>query len=64
MRVNMEVVCIHVWKENNEICWNCPKRGVRVDEGEWIEGVNLSKIYCKHICKYHMYSPVQPLYAS
>jgi hypothetical protein len=26
--------------------------------------VNLIKIYCKHICKYHNVSPVQQLYAN
>jgi hypothetical protein len=29
-----------------------------------MEGVNLIKIYCKHVCKYHMYPPVQLLYAN
>jgi hypothetical protein len=27
------------------------------------EGVNLTKIYCKHICKFHNVSLVQLLYA-
>jgi methylphosphotriester-DNA--protein-cysteine methyltransferase len=25
--------------------------------GRMMEGVNLTKIYCKHICKYHNVSP-------
>jgi hypothetical protein len=29
-----------------------------------MEGVNLTKIYCKHVCKYHSVSPLQLLYAS
>jgi hypothetical protein len=29
-----------------------------------MEEVNLTKIYCKHICKYHKVSPVQLLYAN
>jgi hypothetical protein len=29
-----------------------------------MEGVNLTKIYCKHICKYHSVSLVQLLYAN
>jgi hypothetical protein len=32
--------------------------------GRMMEGVNLTKIYCKHICKYHNASPVQMLYAN
>jgi hypothetical protein len=32
--------------------------------GRAMEGVNLTKIYCKHICKYHHVSPVQLLYAN
>jgi hypothetical protein len=27
-----------------------------------MEGVNLTKIHCKHICKYHNYSLVKQLY--
>jgi hypothetical protein len=27
-RVNMvDVFCICVWKQNNETCWNCSKKG-------------------------------------
>jgi hypothetical protein len=32
--------------------------------GRRMEGVNPTKIYCKHICKYHMYPPVQLSYAN
>jgi hypothetical protein len=32
--------------------------------GRMMEGVNLTKIHCKHICKYHNISPVQLLYAN
>jgi hypothetical protein len=35
---------------NSETCWNCSKKWQR---GRWrrmIEGVNLIKLYCKHIC--------------
>jgi hypothetical protein len=32
--------------------------------GRMMEGVNLTKIYSKHICKYHIVSPVQLLYAN
>jgi hypothetical protein len=32
--------------------------------GRTMEGVNLTQMYCKNICKYHtMYAPVQQLYA-
>jgi ribosomal protein L44E len=27
-----------------------------------MEGVNLTKIYCKHFCKYHNVPPVQEQY--
>jgi hypothetical protein len=40
-------------------CWNCSKRGGSRERT--MEGVNLSKIYCKHICKYHN---VQLLYVN
>jgi hypothetical protein len=29
-----------------------------------MEGVNLIKVYCKHICKCHNVSPVQLLHAN
>jgi hypothetical protein len=32
--------------------------------GRKMEGVNLTKIYCKHICKYHNVSPVQLVYVN
>jgi hypothetical protein len=32
--------------------------------GRTMEGVNLTKIHCKHICKYHNVYPVQLLYAN
>jgi methylphosphotriester-DNA--protein-cysteine methyltransferase len=28
-------------------------------KGEWWEGVNLTKIYCKYFCKCHNVPPVQ-----
>jgi hypothetical protein len=34
------------------------------ERGITMEGVNLTKIYYKHICKYHSISPVQLLYAN
>jgi hypothetical protein len=30
VRNMVDVICIHVWKYNNETCWNCFKKG----EGE------------------------------
>jgi hypothetical protein len=33
-------------------------RGIKEDDG----GVNLTKIYCKHICKCHYVCPVQQYY--
>jgi hypothetical protein len=36
----------------------------REDEGERWRRVNLIKIYCKHIYKYHNASPVKLLYAN
>jgi hypothetical protein len=29
-----------------------------------MEGMNLIKIHCKHICKYHNESPLQLIYAN
>jgi hypothetical protein len=55
------IFCIHRWKYNDKTCWNrnCSKKGGE-GWGRMIEGVNLTKIYCKHTCKCHSVSPVQP----
>jgi hypothetical protein len=44
-------------------CWNCSKKGGRWEERK-MEGVNSTKIYFKHICKYHNIALVQILYAN
>jgi hypothetical protein len=58
------VLCINVWKQKSETCWNCSKKGgggMRENDG----GVNLIKIYYKHICKCNNRPPLQLiLYAS
>jgi hypothetical protein len=41
-----------------EIVLRSGGRGMRENDG----GVNVTKMYCKHICKYHSVSPVQLLY--
>jgi hypothetical protein len=33
------------------------RSGEREERGRTMEGVNLTKIYCKHICKYHNVCP-------
>jgi hypothetical protein len=58
MRVNMmDVFCLHIWKQNNETCWNYSKKGRRGRIGRTMEGVNLTETYYKHIWKYHNVSP-------
>jgi hypothetical protein len=37
--------------------WNCSKKGEGRQE-RIMEGVNLTKIHCKHICKCHNETPV------
>jgi hypothetical protein len=57
-RVNIvDVFCIHVWKYNNETCWNSSKK-----RGEWERGMNLIKIYWKHICKCYNVSSLYNYY--
>jgi hypothetical protein len=52
-KANMvEILCINIWRWSNKTCWNCSKKrgeGIR----RKMEGVNLTKIYCKHFCKCH-----------
>jgi hypothetical protein len=57
MRVNMVgVFCTCIWKLKNETCWNCAKKrwGEKSDNDG---GVNPTKTYFKHICKYQNVSP-------
>jgi hypothetical protein len=64
MRVNMVDVFCFIY-ENRKM--KLVEIVLRREEGKTrrtMEGVNLIKIYCKHICKYHNVSPVQLLYAN
>jgi hypothetical protein len=59
MRVNMVDVFCFIY-ENRKM--KLVEIVLRREEGKTrrtMEGVNLIKIYCKHICKYHNVSPVQ-----
>jgi hypothetical protein len=44
----MDAFCIHIQKQNNEICQNCSKKVGR-ERRENNRGDNLTKIYCKHM---------------
>jgi hypothetical protein len=57
----VQIMCTHVCKCKNDICWNCSRnqgRVVKESSGGWwkraVEGVNSSMIYlihCKNLCK-------------
>jgi hypothetical protein len=48
----VDVFCIYIGKQKNETDWNCSKKGEK-DIREDNEGVDLNKMYYKHICKYN-----------
>jgi hypothetical protein len=53
-RVNiMQILCTHVYKWENDTCWNYSRNRGRGNEGEWWRVVNSTMIYCKNFCKYH-----------
>jgi hypothetical protein len=54
----VEILCIHVWKWKNETYLNYfENRGGEIKEKNG--GGNLTKIYCKHVCKCHNVPPIQ-----
>jgi hypothetical protein len=56
-RVNvLEILCTHVWKWENEICWHCLEMGEEEKENDG--GVDSIMIHCKNFCKCHNVLPV------
>jgi hypothetical protein len=59
-RVNMvQILCIHVCKWKNEICWNCSRnqgRGIKKN-GEGVDSSMIYLIHCRNFCKCHNVPP-------
>jgi hypothetical protein len=62
-RVNMvQILCTHVRKWRNEICWNCSIFQEWRDKGEWWRGEfkMIYLVYCKkYFCKCHYVPPAE-----